>query len=146
MVIGKGEAAALPLTKVYGGIIASNNLKGISRFVEKYKFAHVTTGDIVVSAMNVGLINESTGNQIWSMSIKLSATPISSAWGRKDGRSNVRYAHTLSMARSIVGCSSSGRMRHFRGNKGKPCVVCSGDNITVGLPQPIVTSRRPGHF
>jgi len=35
-IIGKGEAAAVALAKVYGGILASNNLKDISKYVEKY--------------------------------------------------------------------------------------------------------------
>jgi len=65
-VIGKGEAAAISLAKVYGGILASNNLKDIFKYVEKYKLDHVTTGDILVSALKAGIIDESTGNQIWS--------------------------------------------------------------------------------
>lgn len=65
-IIGKGEAAALSLAKAYGGIIASNNLMDISKYIEKYELNHVTTGDILVSALNAGLIDEVTGNQIWS--------------------------------------------------------------------------------
>jgi len=64
--IGKGEAAAIALTKVYGGILVSNNLKDISKYVEKYNLDHVTTGDILVSALKAGYIDENTGNQIWS--------------------------------------------------------------------------------
>lgn len=64
-IIGKGEAAALSLAKVYGGIIASNNLKDISKYIDKYKLDHVTTGDILVSALNAGIIDEAVGNQIW---------------------------------------------------------------------------------
>lgn len=65
-IIGKGEAAALALAKVYGGIIASNNLKDISRYIERYQLKYLTTGGILVSALNAGLINEATGDQIWS--------------------------------------------------------------------------------
>ncbi|MCL4517221.1 MAG: hypothetical protein M1379_16830 [Firmicutes bacterium] len=64
-VIGKGEAAALALAKVYGGIIASNNLKDVRKYIEKYRLKHITTGDILVSALNTGLIDENTGNRIW---------------------------------------------------------------------------------
>lgn len=65
-VIGRGEAAALALAKVYGGIIASNNLKDISKYIKKYELDHVTTGDILITALKAGLIDEQTGNQIWS--------------------------------------------------------------------------------
>jgi len=64
-VIGKGEAAAIALAKTYNGIIASNNLKDIAPFVEKFGLEHVTTGDILVEALNKGYIDEATGNQIW---------------------------------------------------------------------------------
>lgn len=65
-IIGKGEAAAIALAKTYNGIIASNNLKDISKYVEKYELEHITTGDILVAALNAGYINEQNGNQIWS--------------------------------------------------------------------------------
>lgn len=63
--IGKGEAAAIALAKTYNGILASNNLKDISRYVKKYKLKHVTTGKILVAALQAGYIDETTGNQIW---------------------------------------------------------------------------------
>jgi len=68
--IGKGEAAALALAKVNKGAIASNNLKDISQYVSLYNLEHVTTCDILVEALNKGLIDENTGNRIWSNMIK----------------------------------------------------------------------------
>ncbi len=65
-VIGKGEAAAIALTKIYDGVLASNNLKDINKYVIKYELAHITTGDILVEALDAGYINEATGNQVWS--------------------------------------------------------------------------------
>lgn len=65
IIIGKGEAAALSLAKVYGGIIASNNLKDIKKYVDKYELNHVTTGDILAMALKAGFIDEETGNRIW---------------------------------------------------------------------------------
>ena len=65
-IIGKGEAAAIVLAKTYNGVIASNNLKDISKYVEKYELEHITTADILVEALNKGYIDESTGNQIWT--------------------------------------------------------------------------------
>jgi predicted nucleic acid-binding protein len=65
-VIGKGEAAAIALAKVNNGILASNNLKDISKYIEKYNLTFTTTPDILVDAMTKGLIDENTGNQIWT--------------------------------------------------------------------------------
>ena len=65
-VIGKGEAAAIALAKTYRGIIASNNLRDICPYIEKYNLNHVTTGDIMVAALAAGLINEATGNTMWT--------------------------------------------------------------------------------
>jgi predicted nucleic acid-binding protein len=65
-IIGRGEAAALALAKVRNGIIASNNLKDISRYVSLYNLDYVTTCDILVEALNKELIDESLGNKIWN--------------------------------------------------------------------------------
>ena len=63
--IGKGEAAAISLAKVYKGILASNNLKDISKYIEEYALKHLTTGDILLDAMEKTLIEEAEGNVIW---------------------------------------------------------------------------------
>ncbi|MCL6588775.1 MAG: hypothetical protein K6U80_02370 [Firmicutes bacterium] len=65
-VIGKGEAAALALAKVEGGIVASNNLKDIRRFIQKYQLDYINTGVILKSAFQAGLIDQDTGDEIWS--------------------------------------------------------------------------------
>lgn len=65
-VIGKGEAAAIALAKIHNGIIACNNLRDISKYVEKYRLEHITTGGILVAALNEGYIDEQAGNQIWA--------------------------------------------------------------------------------
>lgn len=64
--IGKGEAAAIVMTKKSNGILASNNLRDIKKYVEEYSLNHITTGDILVEALNQGLITESDGNTIWA--------------------------------------------------------------------------------
>ena len=66
IVIGRGEAVAIALAKTYGGIIASNNLRDIRPYIEKYCLDHVTTGDIMSAALAAGLIDEATGNTIWT--------------------------------------------------------------------------------
>ena len=68
-IIGKGEAAAIALAKTYNGIIASNNLKDISKYIAIYELNHITTGDILVDALNKAYIDEPTGNHIWTKMI-----------------------------------------------------------------------------
>lgn len=64
--IGRGEAAALALAKVYNGTIASNNLRDVSAYSKRYQIRHITTGYILAQALEKGLIDEKEGNQIWS--------------------------------------------------------------------------------
>lgn len=54
--IGKGEAV-IALAKAYDGILASNNLRGISKYVKKYNLEHIATGDILVSALKADFID-----------------------------------------------------------------------------------------
>lgn len=69
-IIGKGEAAAIAMVKERGGTIASNNLKDVSSYVEKYGLEHITTGDILMQAMRSGIISEADGNDIWTNMIR----------------------------------------------------------------------------
>lgn len=64
-IIGKGEAAAISMAKEQGGILASNNLKDISIYVEEFGLMHVTTGAIMKEALDKGMISEAQGNVIW---------------------------------------------------------------------------------
>ncbi|NLT46141.1 MAG: hypothetical protein GXX80_11615 [Thermotogaceae bacterium] len=63
-IIGKGEAAGIAMTRHRDGTLASNNLRDILPYVEKYKIAHITTGDILIEAMAAGIITEKEGNTI----------------------------------------------------------------------------------
>jgi predicted nucleic acid-binding protein len=64
--IGKGEAAAISLAKYNNGILGSNNMRDIRPYIELYKLKHITTGEILVEALNKGLITEGQGNVIWA--------------------------------------------------------------------------------
>lgn len=66
VIIGKGEAASIALAKYHDGIVASNNLKDISSYIEEFGLKHITTGDILVEAYNKGFISEADGNTLWS--------------------------------------------------------------------------------
>lgn len=64
-IIDKGEAAAISMVKKRGGILASNNLKDVSEYVEEFNLKHMTTGEILKEALNKGLITENEGNNLW---------------------------------------------------------------------------------
>ena len=57
---------SISLAKERNGILASNNLKNISVYVEEYGLLHVTTGDIIKMALDKGYIDEAQGNVIWA--------------------------------------------------------------------------------
>lgn len=68
--IGKGEVAVLAHAKKHNGIVASNNTKDVMPYVEKYNLERITTGDIIVMALENGIITEKEGNVIWSKMLK----------------------------------------------------------------------------
>lgn len=63
--IGRGEAGAIALAKIYSGILASNNYRDIAPYIKKYNLRHTDTGQILQEALKKGLITEAEGNQIW---------------------------------------------------------------------------------
>jgi predicted nucleic acid-binding protein len=65
-IIGKGEAAALALALSSCSIVASNNVKDVASYVTELGLHHMTTGDILIEALESSLITESEGNSIWS--------------------------------------------------------------------------------
>lgn len=65
-IIGPGEAASIALAKTNNGIVASNNLKDISSYITEFKLKHITTGDILIEALEKGFISEDDGNTIWA--------------------------------------------------------------------------------
>ncbi len=69
-IIGRGEAAGIAMAKQRDGTLASNNLRDILPYVEKYEISHITTRDILIEAMDAGIITETEGNTIWSDMIR----------------------------------------------------------------------------
>lgn len=65
MIIGPGEAASIALANTRNGIVASNNLRDIMWYIAEYDLKHITTGDILMDALEKRLITEETGNTIW---------------------------------------------------------------------------------
>lgn len=68
--IGDGEAAALAHAKVNNGVVASNNMRDVLYYVNKYNIDHITTGDIMVKALANGFITEDEGNLLWTKMIR----------------------------------------------------------------------------
>ena len=65
--------------------------RDIRPYVEKYAISHITTGDILIEAMDAGIITETEGNSIWADMIRkrrmLPTTTFSdylSCFGKKD--------------------------------------------------------------
>lgn len=64
--IGKGEAAAIVLSKKNNGILASNNFRDVRYYVELYGLEHISTPDIMFKAYNDGLISITEADSIWT--------------------------------------------------------------------------------
>jgi predicted nucleic acid-binding protein len=66
IIIGKGEAASIALAKANDGIVASNNLRDITSYVEQFSLHHVTTGEILIEAYEKGYITKEDGDSLWA--------------------------------------------------------------------------------
>ena len=63
--IGRGEAACIAMAKERNGILASNNLRDITKYIEEYNLEHITTGDILVDAYENGMFSKDEIEGIW---------------------------------------------------------------------------------
>jgi predicted nucleic acid-binding protein len=54
--IGRGEAAAIVLSKKYKGILASNNFRDIKYYVTRYALNQIATHDIIDRVVKEGVI------------------------------------------------------------------------------------------
>lgn len=61
-----GEAAASALCCCNNGILASNNMKDVSLYVELQDIKHITTSRVLVEAFNEGIIKMKQASAIWS--------------------------------------------------------------------------------
>jgi len=77
--IGKGEAAAIVLSKKYKGVLASNNLKDVKYYVDLYNIDHITTADIIHQVVSDGVLTITEADTIWGqMIIKKRKLPFNS--------------------------------------------------------------------
>ena len=68
--IGDGEAAAISMARHRSGIVASNNLRDVTRYVKKYNLELVTTSDILKLALEQNIITQEAGDIIWENMLK----------------------------------------------------------------------------
>lgn len=119
-VIGRGEAAAISLAKEMGGILASNNLRDVSSYVREFNLRHVTTGDIMMEALGLGLITEASGNALWQSMIakrRRLGYDTFTDFLQSNGRCATRTANNPSRGwRCLQPCAErrSGRLTHSR--------------------------------
>ena len=64
-IIGRGEGAAIAQAYTESGILASNNLRDVKKYVEEYKLEHYTTLDILRMAEEREILCESECESIW---------------------------------------------------------------------------------
>ena len=58
------------MVKQRGGTLASNNLRDVRAYVEKYSLRHITTGDILREALEADLITIAEGDALWAEMIR----------------------------------------------------------------------------
>lgn len=63
--IGRGEAAAIVLSKKNNGVLASNNFRDVKYYVELYGLKHIATQDIIHKAVNDGILSITQADAIW---------------------------------------------------------------------------------
>ena len=68
--MGRGEASCIALAKYRDGILASNNLKDVGKYIELYNLKHITTGDIIVEAYNKQMVTMEDAENMWSLMLR----------------------------------------------------------------------------
>lgn len=68
--LGSGEAAGIVLAKSLDAVLASNNLKDISVFVEAYQLSLLTTCDILLALYDQAFLSEKELNKVYSDMLK----------------------------------------------------------------------------
>lgn len=63
--LGKGEAAALVIAKSCNGILASNNLKDVAKYVEMFGLEHITTARTIKLCEERSIISLEEAEKMW---------------------------------------------------------------------------------
>ena len=67
--IDKGEAAAIALAVCEQGVLASNNLKDVEQYLERYDLPIITTGTLLYDLFENGSYNKENIEDIWQKMI-----------------------------------------------------------------------------
>lgn len=67
--IGKGEAASISLAYYRNGVLASNNMRDVSYYIEKLGLKSMTTASILLEVFRKNILTEAEVNLIWSQMI-----------------------------------------------------------------------------
>ncbi len=68
--IGSGEAAGIVLAQKHHGVLASNNLRDIAYFVNRFNIPLVTTCDVLLVLYDQSVLNEKELSKVFSDMIK----------------------------------------------------------------------------
>lgn len=68
--IDDGEAAVIVLAKRDKGIVASNNLRDVLKYVKGFGLKHITTCKILAEALKNRIIDEDEGNRLFAEMIR----------------------------------------------------------------------------
>lgn len=63
--LGPGEAAVLSYVRFQGGTVASNNLRDVRAYCERYYMGLITTADIMCHAVAQGMMTVAEGEYLW---------------------------------------------------------------------------------
>lgn len=69
--IGSGEAEAITLAHLRGGVLASNNLRDVSPYVSYYRLEHITTSEIIYNSWQKGFLSDDRAKEIWIALVEL---------------------------------------------------------------------------
>ena len=67
--IGRGEAAAIVLSKKNNGVLASNNFRDVRYYVKLYGLEHIATHHIIHKAVNDGILSNAQADEIWKQMV-----------------------------------------------------------------------------
>lgn len=70
-VCGTGESAAMALAHLNDGILASNNLRDVSEYVESLNIDLITSSMILSEAYEKGIISKDTADSLWDAMIDI---------------------------------------------------------------------------
>lgn len=69
-VCGDGEASAMALAHVNGGVVASNNLSDVVEYISRLNFELITSSMILSKAFEKGIVSKDEADSLWDAMLK----------------------------------------------------------------------------